>query len=56
MRANPAMTLAAVNRLVHHATILELNVESYRRAAPPSSAAGTGPTAITRDNQAAKPL
>lgn len=26
-----AMTLAAVDRLVHHATILELNVESYRR-------------------------
>ena len=27
------MTLAAVDRLVHHATILELNVESYRRRA-----------------------
>ena len=27
----PAMTLAAVDRLVHHATILEMNVESYRR-------------------------
>lgn len=26
-----AMTLAAVDRLVHHATILEMNVESYRR-------------------------
>jgi DNA replication protein DnaC len=26
-----AMTLAAIDRLVHHATILELNVESYRR-------------------------
>jgi DNA replication protein DnaC len=25
-----AMTLAAVDRLVHHATILEMNVESYR--------------------------
>jgi hypothetical protein len=25
------MTLAAVDRLVHHATILEVNVESYRR-------------------------
>ena len=25
------MTLAAVDRLVHHATILELNVDSYRR-------------------------
>jgi hypothetical protein len=28
-----AMTLAAVDRLVHHATILEMNVESYRRKA-----------------------
>jgi hypothetical protein len=25
------MTLAAVDRLVHHATIFEMNVESYRR-------------------------
>ena len=25
------MTLAAIDRLVHHATILEMNVESYRR-------------------------
>ena len=30
---DPAMTLAAVDRLVHHATILEMNVESYRRRA-----------------------
>ena len=28
---DPAMTLAAVDRLVHHAMIFELNVESYRR-------------------------
>ena len=28
---DPAMTLAAVDRLVHHAAIFELNVESYRR-------------------------
>ena len=34
----PAMTLAAVDRLVHHATILEMNVESYRRrSAQPST-------------------
>jgi DNA replication protein DnaC len=26
-----ALTLAAIDRLVHHATILETNVESYRR-------------------------
>ena len=25
-----AMTLAAIDRLVHHATIFEMNVESYR--------------------------
>jgi hypothetical protein len=25
------MTLAVVDRLVHHATIFEMNVESYRR-------------------------
>ncbi len=31
--ADQAMTLAAVDRLVHHATILEMNVESYRRKA-----------------------
>ena len=28
-----AMTLAAVDRRVHHSTIFELNVESYRRGA-----------------------
>ena len=33
-----AMTLAAVDRLVHHATILEMNVESYRRKSGPSGA------------------
>jgi hypothetical protein len=30
-----AMTLAANDRLVHHATILEMNVEIYRRKTPP---------------------
>ena len=30
---DPAMTLAVVDRLVHHATIFEINVESYRRRA-----------------------
>ena len=28
-----AMMVAAVDRLVHHATILEMNVDSYRRRA-----------------------
>jgi hypothetical protein len=31
--ADQAMTLATIDRLVHHATILEMNVESYRRKA-----------------------
>jgi DNA replication protein DnaC len=37
---DPAMTLAAVDRLVHHATIFEINVDSYRRR-----------TALERKNQ-----
>jgi DNA replication protein DnaC len=28
---DPAMAVAAIDRLVHHATIFEMNVESYRR-------------------------
>ena len=28
---DPALTLAAVDRLVHHATIFEMNLASYRR-------------------------
>ena len=39
---DPAMTLAAVDRLVHHATILELNVESYRRRAAVERRKGPG--------------
>lgn len=30
---DPAMTVAVIDRLVHHATIFEMNVESYRRRA-----------------------
>jgi DNA replication protein DnaC len=37
-----AMTLAAVDRLVHHATILEMNVESYRRRAALDRKRGPG--------------
>jgi DNA replication protein DnaC len=36
-----AMTLAAVDRLVHHSTIFELNVESYRRRAATQTPART---------------
>jgi len=52
---DPAMTLAAVDRLVHHATIFEMNVESYRRKAA-QNAKGLGrptKTADTSDNNAA---
>ena len=31
---DPAMTLAAVDRLVHHATIFEMNVESFAAGLP----------------------
>ena len=37
-----AMTLAAIDRLVHHATILEMNVESYRRRAALERKRGPG--------------
>jgi DNA replication protein DnaC len=37
-----AMTLAAIDRLVHHATILEMNVDSYRRKAAIEKARGPG--------------
>lgn len=44
-----AMTLAAIDRLVHHATILEMNVDSYRRKAAVDNARGAGrpPTRAT---------
>ena len=46
---DPAMTLAAVDRLVHHATIFEMNVESYRRKTAIQRRAGPGrpPTRAT---------
>jgi DNA replication protein DnaC len=39
--SDQAMTLATVDRLVHHATILEMNVESYRRKARAQTQAWT---------------
>ena len=45
-----AMTLAAIDRLVHHATILEMNVESYRRERPRSQTRAR-PASDARDNQ-----
>ena len=37
---NAAMTVAAIDRLVHHATILEFNTESYRKRTAAAQAAG----------------
>jgi DNA replication protein DnaC len=50
---DPAMTLAAVDRLVHHATIIEMNVESYRRRAAIERRRGPGrpPTRATPNTQ-----
>jgi hypothetical protein len=36
------MTVAVVDRLVHHATIFEMNVESYRRRAALERKRGRG--------------
>jgi DNA replication protein DnaC len=46
---DPAMTLAAVDRLVHHATIFEMNVDSYRRKSAVQRRTGPGrpPTRAT---------
>ena len=33
MIGDKAMTVAAIDRLVHHAVILEMNTDSYRRKA-----------------------
>src|SRR5450755_2141357 len=41
-----AMTLAAIDRLVHHATILEMNVESYRRREALDRKRGRGRPAV----------
>jgi DNA replication protein DnaC len=41
-----AMTLAAIDRLVHHSTILEMNVESYRRREALDRKRGRGRPAV----------
>ena len=51
-----AMTLAAVDRLVHHATIFEMNVPSYRRKAALDRKRGPGrPATHARSKKAEKP-
>jgi DNA replication protein DnaC len=37
-----AMTLAAIDRLIHHSTIFEMNVDSYRRKAAVEKQRGAG--------------
>ena len=46
-----AMTLAAIDRLVHHATIFEMNVESYRRRAALDRKHGPGRPPPTRQSR-----
>ena len=53
---DPAMTLAAVDRLVHHATIFEMNVESYRRRDAIERRTRRRPAANLRDNQDASTI
>ena len=40
---NPAMTIAAIDRLVHHSDVIEMNVESYRQRAATSRKARSAP-------------
>ena len=49
-----AMTLAAIDRLVHHATILEMNVESYRRREALDRKRGRGRPPPTRQSRKPK--
>lgn len=45
------MAVAAIDRLVHHATILEMNVDSYRRRTAASRRnKADGPATTSADN------
>jgi len=47
------MTLAAIDRLVHHSTIFEMNVDSYRRKTAIKKAQGASrmaPCATTKSS------
>ena len=53
----PAMTLAAIDQVVHHSTILEMNIDSYRRRAAFDQKRGHGllrEHATIKDVEAAK--
>ena len=52
---DPAMTLAAVDRLVHHSTIFELNVESYRRRSAIAAKRGPGRPATRATKKTTQP-
>lgn len=53
---DPAMTLAAVDRLVHHATIFELNVDSYRRRSAMENKRGRGRPATRATTKTSHPV
>ncbi len=38
---DPAMTIAAIDRLVHHSVVVEMNVDSYRQRAATTRKART---------------
>ena len=46
MFGDQAMRVAVIDRLVHHATIFEMNVESYRRRAALERKRGRGRPSI----------
>lgn len=48
---DPAMTVAAVDRLVHHAIILEMNTDSYRRRSAETRAAARQPVPQTDETR-----
>ena len=50
-----AMTVAAIDRLVHHATIFEMNVESYRRRAAYTTATPLRDTDDVNQRETEKP-
>jgi DNA replication protein DnaC len=52
--AEPAMTLAAVDRLVHHATILEMNAQSFRQREAQTTAANAKPHAAINTKRTPK--
>jgi hypothetical protein len=50
MFGDPAMTVAAIDRLVHHAIILEMNTDSYRRRSAQARAGTSDPGTTAHPN------